>query len=175
MPALLHSPVLQGIGRGPTPDSAASKSLSLKPHKLRKGLSTSRGLSSSLVGSSRVLGWHLVSAATRGSHWLLLVSLQSKGGLCAPQSPCGCQQNWQREEPPLGCSQLLALTELTELEGNVWHTLPRPGISLCLRENSSIYDDLLFLSPWMIMINIPRAENIYLDHPYILTVLSPVK
>lgn len=136
MSALLHSQVLQGVGRGPTPDSAANKSVFPKIYKLKKkkSLCRSQGLSFSPVGIPHAQGWCLVSAVTHGSHWLLLVPLQSKDGLCAPQSPCGFLQNWQREELPLGCSKLPALTEPTELEGNVWHTLPSPGISFCLRE-----------------------------------------
>lgn len=51
--------------------------------------------------------------------------------LCPPEPLC--QQNWQREELPQGCSELPALTELTELERKVWHTLPSPGLSLCVK------------------------------------------
>lgn len=82
MSALLHSQILQGVGRGPTPGSAASKSLSPKPTNSEKTCA-GHGVSPSALWGLPML-W---ADATHGSHWLFLVSLQSQGGLWGAQSP----------------------------------------------------------------------------------------
>lgn len=112
--ALLHSHVLQGKGREPAPDSAASKSPSPRnPQTPRKGLCRSQGFSSSSVGSSCAPARCSVSAvpaaahSTAGSCLLLPTYPQTKGGLCASHNPCGCQESWQRGELPSGCSKTI--------------------------------------------------------------------
>lgn len=161
--ALLHSQVQQGIGRASTPDSAASESLSPKSHKLRKDLYRSWGLSSSLMGSPCALGsLQLLMEATSFSSYLS----SPRVGSVPPRAPVGVSKTGREKSSPWDAHSYLCLQSLEEMS-----EIPSPGISLCFRENSNISEDLLFLSPWTIMINIPKAESIYLDHPYTLCFL----
>lgn len=172
MSALLHSQVLQGVGTGPTPDSAASKSLSPKPTNSEKvcarhGVSPPCGespCSGVMLSLQLLMGKPLAS-----SH----ISAVQGRALCPPE-PLWVSAELAERRAPLG----MLTTACTYRAGWAWrkcltHTAS-PEISLCLRENPNIYDELLVLSPWMIVINIPRVWE-YLFGSSLHTVLSPVK
>lgn len=113
----------------------------------------------------------------RADAWSLQLLMEATGSslyLCSPRmgsvpprAPVGFCRTGREKSSPWDAQNYLHLQSRLSLK-EMSDTHCQAQELAFVSENSNIYDDLLFLSPRMIMINIPRAGNIYLDHPYTL-------